>query len=119
MFNQFRFYRGRGGQDLVKGGGGQYGRLPLLNETVLPIHLYFFFCRPSQFIVVESGEGQSLLHYDYLILCTGTQYQVPRLSIAKTKPSNVFTINNEHDTTSLLQWVKDTMPSNPKGIVRV
>ncbi|XP_056099351.1 cilia- and flagella-associated protein 61 [Rhinichthys klamathensis goyatoka] len=67
------------------------------------------------------------VNYDYLILCTGLQYQMPNLTsidvIDQTTsslnphhprhrstwpvPSNLFTLNDQHDCSNLHQWLMD------------
>ena len=72
--------------------------------------------RPAQYIEVESEGSHTLIHYDYLILCMGTQYQVPKIGVAaKNKPKNVFTVNNNYEATYLLHWVQNRFLNNPKG----
>lgn len=66
-------------------------------------------------MVVESGQSSSLIHYDHLVLCTGTQYQVPSSLGGHTKPTNIFTVNNDREAIHLLQWVKANFLGDPKG----
>lgn len=101
---------GREGRGGGKGGKRREGDLPLYSDF-LPVF------RSSQYITVESGDSSSLIHYDYLALCTGTQYQVPRFTgISNTPPPrNVFTVNGEHEAASLVQWVRAKFNNKAKG----
>lgn len=58
--------------------------------------------------MVEGGEGpQATVHYDHLVLCTGTQYQPPVLG--QETPKHVFTFSSGEEASSVLSWVKDTL----------
>uniref|UniRef100_A0A8C2CLD6 Cilia and flagella associated protein 61 n=1 Tax=Cyprinus carpio TaxID=7962 RepID=A0A8C2CLD6_CYPCA len=70
--------------------------------------------------LMENGN----VKYDYLILCTGLQYQVrdtqtqrqhnllnqdvtPRHRHTRPVPSNLFTLNDQHDCSHVHQWLMD------------
>ena len=63
--------------------------------------------REDQCISVCSGADDTqaaMVPYDYLVLCTGTQFIKP--AEAKVSPHQLlFTINSEHDASALLEWV--------------
>uniref|UniRef100_A0A8C2CMI5 Cilia and flagella associated protein 61 n=1 Tax=Cyprinus carpio TaxID=7962 RepID=A0A8C2CMI5_CYPCA len=71
--------------------------------------------------LMENGN----VKYDYLILCTGLQYQMPSLTSTDAQknnslnpnqprhrhtrpvPSNLFTLNDQHDCSHVHQWLMD------------
>ncbi|XP_050948130.1 cilia- and flagella-associated protein 61 [Labeo rohita] len=73
--------------------------------------------------LMENGKVQ----YDYLILCTGLQYQMPSITSTEATtqksnsmnphqprhrhrqpvPSNLFTLNDQHDCSHVHQWLMD------------
>lgn len=71
--------------------------------------------RDGQSISVESGDGDQvmMLHYDYLVLATGLQYQPPHLG--QPNPRHVFTVNDGHQELQLLQWVRERLAIKEEG----
>ena len=102
-------------------------RLNLLSYVLLwgsfPLILY---CRKKKHVVVN---GSTVVPYDHLVLCVGTQYQVtapteadvnhqatnedihnsPRRLYEGVVPSNVFTVNDEYDSAVLLYWLETNL----------
>jgi len=84
-------------------------------------------------------DGASFVPYDYLVLCTGTQYHVPMPTEADLEsgatnedippnlparrlvgppPSNILTINSELDAKNILEYIS-VHPSENDGELEV
>ncbi|KAM3603080.1 uncharacterized protein V6R79_016169 [Siganus canaliculatus] len=72
--------------------------------------------RKSKYVLVSSGEKVA---YDFLVLCTGLQYRVPRPPAASSiqllpqhhasstlSPANLFTLNDLHDCAAARCWLQ-------------
>ena len=68
--------------------------------------------------MVEDGNGaEALVQYDYLVLCTGTQYCLPG-DLAVTE--NVFTVRDENQGARVLAWAKkELIPSGGRLMERI
>ena len=73
--------------------------------------------REHQSIRVMSNDGEqvAVLAYDYLILTTGLQYQLPH-AVSQTTPKHVFTVNGSHQEIQLLQWVRERLTKREQGL---
>lgn len=71
--------------------------------------------RDNQSISVESSDGEHIatLPYDYLVLSTGLQYQLPQLG--QSIPRHVFTVNDSHQEKQLMQWIRERLNKREKG----
>ena len=72
--------------------------------------------RHSQTIKVLSsnGEQDAVLAYDYLVLTSGLQYQLPH-HLSQSTPNHVFIVNDSHQETQLLQWVRERLAKRDEG----
>ena len=84
------------------------------------------YCRKKKQVIVN---GSTIVPYDHLVLCMGTQYQVmapteadvhhqatnedlpnsPHRLFEGPIPNNVFTINDEYDSAVLLYWIETNL----------
>ena len=73
--------------------------------------------REHQSIRVMSNDGEqvAVLAYDYLVLTTGLQYHLPHGVSQATAPKHVFTVNDSHQETQLLQWVREKLAKREQG----
>ena len=72
--------------------------------------------REGRSITVEGSDGgqSTLLHYDYLVLSTGLQYQLPHME--HSLPRHVFTVNDQHQETQLMQWTRERLAKKQEGM---
>ena len=72
--------------------------------------------RESQSVAVQSNDGEqvAVLPYDYLVLGTGLQYQLPPFE--QPTPQHVFTVNDQHEEAKLLLWVRERLSKKDEGL---
>nr|XP_043905721.1 cilia- and flagella-associated protein 61 [Solea senegalensis] len=95
--------------------GRDLALLPLRCRVAVVTDKMVAIDRKSKYVVVRGGEKK--VPYDFLVICTGLQYQVPRPTgrpqtppprrrQTAPAPSNLLTLNDLHDCTAARHWLR-------------
>ena len=66
-------------------------------------------CRTKQAIWVQTLTQETVLPYDYLLLCTGSQFQVTQPAEGGIPEQGLFALENNQQAKDLMDWIGTKM----------